>query len=904
VSLRGIVLGAFAAAAVAVVIARDPTPDLLREGETLRRREAYRSAQRVLERARGQARLEGDRALESDALAALARVAGSLGDRVAAERLRADALALTRDLGDRLREARLLVDAGSGHWSRAEYDAARDAFERARTIQRSSGDRAGEAASLVGLGRIPFKRGAYDEARALFRQALAIRQSLGDQSGTGQTRIDIGLVDLELRAFAAALDQFELALDVAEAEGDVELEVTALRHVAIAYLFQGAPHEARAALERALAAARRAQDEALEMQVLHILANTERAAGRHHQAIAMHRHVAEFCEVQGNLREAGWNEARLARSEAALGRLEDAEQSFRRAIADWERIGERRPLAFATYELAKLLDEMGRTEAALATYEQALALAREIALPYASLVLSDLALVEARRGRLGRAGALAGEAVAAADGTRNPELAWVARFARARVERAAGAREEALRSLLASLDVIERLRLGVAPSDEAKAGYLESKLEVYAETIDLLVELGRPGQALEVSERARARAFLDLLAAREVRALEATRSALVPSAATIAPPSLLEILAEARRRAATIVAYFTAPRRSFVFVVEPEGRVTGATIALGALDLAQRIAVLRRDLEDDLPGGRSGLRALHAALVAPVAGSLPRDPARPVVIVPHGPLYLLPFACLVGPDGSYLVEHHTLSYTPSVGVLRRAAARGFDHGAEAPRLLAVGDPRRPLEAGGGPPLPALPAAAQEARAVAALFPAGRTTVLTDRWATEARVRELSRHAAILHFATHAVLSDVEPLAGYLALAPGPEGDSAADGVLTVREVLDLELHADLVALSGCDTGLGGITGDGVSGLSRAFLHAGSASVVVSLWRVADVVGRDQMTRFHRALADGQGKAAALRRAQIETIEELRRGALHTTSGAVLPESPHLWAPFVLVGEPG
>jgi CHAT domain-containing protein len=165
---------------------------------------------------------------------------------------------------------------------------------------------------------------------------------------------------------------------------------------------------------------------------------------------------------------------------------------------------------------------------------------------------------------------------------------------------------------------------------------------------------------------------------------------------------------------------------------------------------------------------------------------------------------------------------------------------------------------------------------------------------------------------VVHIAAHAVVREDAPLASYLALVAAPPADVATDGVpdtrsdgrLTAREVLDIPLDADLVVLSGCQTGLGAISGDGVSGLARAFLHAGAASLVVSLWRVADVVGHDVMARFQRALqVEGQDAADALRRAQLATIDRLRRGELRDRAGVPLAESPLYWAPFVLVGEP-
>jgi CHAT domain-containing protein len=215
--------------------------------------------------------------------------------------------------------------------------------------------------------------------------------------------------------------------------------------------------------------------------------------------------------------------------------------------------------------------------------------------------------------------------------------------------------------------------------------------------------------------------------------------------------------------------------------------------------------------------------------------------------------------------------------------------------------MLVGNPLMPALPEGRA-LPALPGAAREARAIARLFPPEQVTLLTGPRADEARVRSLAPGQGILHLATHGVVRDDAPLDSLLVLAPSGARDPAGDGFWTVREVLGQRLDADLVTLSACNTGLGRVSGDGVFGLGRAFLAAGASSLVVSLWRVADVVAGAQMERFYRELhAEGRGKAAALRHAQIETIRSLRAGRVRTPSGRVLKEDPAYWAPFILVG---
>jgi CHAT domain-containing protein len=182
---------------------------------------------------------------------------------------------------------------------------------------------------------------------------------------------------------------------------------------------------------------------------------------------------------------------------------------------------------------------------------------------------------------------------------------------------------------------------------------------------------------------------------------------------------------------------------------------------------------------------------------------------------------------------------------------------------------------------------------------------GGGTVLAGAAARESVVRERAPDARVLHFATHGVVRDDEPFESFLAV--GVEGDgAAADGRLTVRELYDLRLSADLVVLSACRTATGPVSGDGIAGLSRAFFYAGTPTVVATLWDVADDPSATLMSTFYRNWRAGADKDAALRRAQLALIRQLRTGdvKVKTSSGAVIPlqEHPFYWAGYVLIGE--
>jgi CHAT domain-containing protein len=276
--------------------------------------------------------------------------------------------------------------------------------------------------------------------------------------------------------------------------------------------------------------------------------------------------------------------------------------------------------------------------------------------------------------------------------------------------------------------------------------------------------------------------------------------------------------------------------------------------------------------------------------------------------VPHGPLFLVSFAALLDAQGRYLIERHTVSYSPSIGVLDLTEGQRSP-AAETAGVLVVGNPAMPMLPGRRKRPAPLPGAEAETRLISRLYGAARVTRLVGAEAEERRVRELAPAQKIIHLATHGFIRDDDPEESLLALAPSSHGkdgepETATDGLLTVREVAEMDLHADLIVLSACNTGLGRVSGDGVIGLTRAFLQAGSPRVLASLWRVADSMAGPHMERFYRALRqEHAASAAALRAAQLATLRALRAGRYRAPSGSPLPDLPTFWAAFVLIGDP-
>jgi len=324
---------------------------------------------------------------------------------------------------------------------------------------------------------------------------------------------------------------------------------------------------------------------------------------------------------------------------------------------------------------------------------------------------------------------------------------------------------------------------------------------------------------------------------------------------------------------------------------------------------------------------------LYRSLLKPAEGQFRGK--KQLIIAPDGPLYYLPFEALIMPalggnqdgsrtlrDSGYLVKQYRISYVPSASVF---VAQG-SHRRKAEKLdqfplLAFGDPAYvdldSISAGekdeggvaskvvGGTRMGRLPFSAEEVHRIARVWDVPTSSEhinLGDR-ATIEKLREtdLSRYR-MLHFATHGVMGDEVGWTNQpaLVLLQARDKDRRA-ALLEFADVLDLKLNADLVVLSACETGLGTLReGEGIVGLTRAFMYAGASSVVVSLWRVEDQSTSLLMERFYKRLKQGQGKAEALRQAKLEVMNATIE--LRAIGKPEQLASPFYWAPFILVGE--
>ena len=590
--------------------------------------------------------------------------------------------------------------------------------------------------------------------------------------------------------------------------------------------------------------------------------------------------------------------------QSTLGEDNDALTNLEAALKISQLQSDRSTLANITLNLASINHFRRNYTQARPFYNQALKLAQtQNNRVLQAKIFSDLGLLEEDQKNYPTALANHQKSLAIAKSLDDPELQATALNNLGHTLRATNQLSEAEAVLLQSIQLLDRLRLKL--DDTYKISKLDTQLNTYSLLQKVLIEANKPEAALEAAEQGRARAFAELLAQRQNPS---------KSMGELPAITLEKIRETAQKQSATLIEYAIVPDEDFKFrgkqranagklliwVIDPNGKITMRQVDLilkrktqGTLDFTITIA---RCLSSDCPTLADGLNQpappdskepvpaafiypglpeLYQTLIQPIEDLLPKNPTARIVIIPQESLFLVPFAALPNSNGTYLIEQHTLAYAPSIQVLGLIKPRSTT----VPTPLIVGNPAPMPEN-----LPTLPASEIEAIAIAKLF---NTTAITGAAATRANIYPKLEQATHIHLATHGLLTygqlETIDTPGAIALAPSG-GDN---GLLTADDVFNLSLNAELVVLSACDTGRGTLTGDGVLGLSRSWLAAGTPSLIVSLWAVNDKSTAELMTAFYRALQTNPDRAVALRSAMLTTLKQY--------------PSPRDWAAFTLMG---
>jgi CHAT domain-containing protein/uncharacterized protein HemY len=838
----------------------------------------------------------------------------------------ARALDLWMQSGDRRGQALAHLNLGYTHSDSGNLQTAADHFRQAQALWRAVEDRRGEALSQTALGAINSFTGERQLALNAYEQALRIFRAYGDQQGESVALNSIAQVYEDLSELQTALDHYKLALDLNRRSGNRDSEAVIQYYVGRVYRLMGENEQALSYYNQSLRLCRLLGKRRIAAYVFNDIGIIYNSLGQRQIALDRYKEVLDFYREAGDRRGQATTLKTIGDIHYSTGERERAAACYAEALsysrAAWDRNGETEAL----YSIARAERDDGKPDQALNHITESIeiieAMRSQVVSPqlrasyFASIHkhYEFLIALLMHLHQLRPAGGYAAAALQASENARARSLVETL------LEAEAGVRLDVDPVMLEREHSLQR-------DLNAKALYLmrlrnSEQTEAAAEQVEKEVrQLTNEYEKVQTLIRSQSPRYASLMQPR--------------------PPSLEEIQAELRGDNTILLEYAMGDDKSYVWAV------TSESFSGYQLPGRARIEELTREVYrlltarpgDDIATAEarpespatywSKAAELSQILFGQVAQQLS---GKRLLIVADGALQYLPFEALPGPetppdskagpgaanDAIPLAIKHEVVYLPSAATLialRREAARPktasksvfvladpvFDKGdARVKMAVARSDaaegstgPSVTIKSVSGPYFPRLPSTRREAEVIVSLLPEDTRAVATDFAANRemALSAELGRYR-IVHIATHSIVNSSHPELSGIVLSMVNEQGQPEDGFLQLHDIYSLKLNAELVVLSACNTGLGkDVRGEGLVGLTRGFMYAGTSSVMASLWKVDDSASAELMTHFYKAMfEDDLPPAAALRSAK-EAMWKQKHW-----------RSPYYWSAFVLQGE--
>ncbi|HYY97966.1 MAG TPA: CHAT domain-containing protein [Pyrinomonadaceae bacterium] len=862
------------------------------------------------------------------------RAAGlySKGDLAKALDITALAQDIAEQAGDRTGAAAALRLMGNIHTARGDYAPALDYYRKSLALAEESGDKLSIAGSLNNLGNVYDLMGDSARAAEYFQRCLSIASEVKHPQLQTLALNNLGVVYKEQGDSLRALELFQRSLKLAEELKDQPSVSRALFNIGTVHSAQGNYPQALEFYQKSLAIKEKLGNGGDIPRLLGNIGLAHFRQGDYQPALDYHRRALRMAEEMGDKETIAGTLNNIGDVYAEQGNYTEALTQYRQGLTLTEAIGSKWLVAGAWLDLGATYLRLGDYQKALEDAERAAALGQQADLP----------------SPVWQARTVAGRALLA---LKQPERARrsledaVSTVERLR-ERVAGGEEDRERFfehkvepyyamvdlLLAQGDDFEALAYG----DRAKSRVLADVLgsgrinitkamtaaeqereralngQVVALNRQLYREKARPqpdaSRLADLDARLR-KARLDYEAFQtELYAAHAGLELQRGGAAPLTPEIIGGLLPDGKT---ALLEFVVGDERSYLFTLTkgPRGEADLKTyrLAVSGKELAARVEEFRGRLAGRDPEFREPARRLYDLLLKPAAGQL-RGKSL-LCVVPDGILWELPFQALQTAEGHYLIEDQALFYAPSLAVLY-GVERSQGQKVEAasapggPSLLAFGNPAVGEEVVArvnslyrGEELGPLPEAEREVKALKEIYKSPRSRVHIGSDARELAAKAEMGHYHVIHFATHGVLDDLNPMYSHLVLSQSG-GEEGEDGLLHAWEVMRLDLKADLVVLSACETARGRVgAGEGVVGMSWALFVAGSPTTVASQWSVESSSTTQLMVEFHRnLLTPGGARGTRLRKA-----EALRRASLKLLKNSRYAH-PFYWAGFVMVGD--
>ncbi len=779
------------------------------------------------------ARAYGYRYREVWARHALGSVLFFNGDYAEAAQHLKKGLALAHELQDELAISNILERLSIAARRMGDFQTAYSSLTEAMELAKKNNSAYDILICYINFGLLYRGMGQYQKAMRYYKKAYALAERLPSRENMALALLDIGYLHRVLGQYRQARAKFLQALDIYIGLKDSYRIATVLKNI-------GDIHFDERADSTALIYYRRALNEL----AIALPPDQRKAANR----------------IEGEIRIG------IGNFYQRRGEWQKAVDEFKRMRDIFKKKGFKEGQIQATIRLADTYAHMDDVEEALDWYDEAVELAEEV---------------------------------------QDPMLLYNAYYSRGRHYLVHERPDLAEQEYTLAIRTIENTRRQL--STDPKMSYFATVQDVYDDMILLQLRQNRVQTAFEFSERARARALYDML---NPAATESDSA--VPFAASF--PEFADVQNRLTGNA-QILEYKLTRHRLLVFILNEQGlRVHESAIERDSLEalVSQFLRSIGADAPDRFRAAvRKQPRAtferslalgqqLYELLVQPVSPEL--HPDKVTYIIPDGILSHLPFAALPLPASQpnrprYWLHETALAYAPSVAVLMRQRQQvAGRQDTPAPKLLAIGNPTGDLKG-----------AESEVRQIARLF--SKPVTFIGAQATEARFRAaVLNRFDVLHFATHAAANEENVWGSYLML--GPQTSSMAlyrsadvlpedfsDNVLTVDEILKFDFNGvRLVTLSACETASGRLyRGEGIFGLTQAFIRGGVPTILTSLWKLDDKYTQFLVVQFYRKWQAGASFAGALRQAQLALIQKMR------TDPIVQYPFPFAWAGFILVG---
>ena len=801
-----------------------------------------------------------------------------------------------------------------------EYEKAMEYLPQALDMYKNIGDERGESEVLGHIAVLYFDQADFQSAMTWYQEALIKREKVDDKQLTGNTLNSIGSIYLRsFNDYPQAIYYYEKAGKLREEIGDIQGLRTTLTYKANAYLRQadqlknsGKYAEALSSLEKSGEIQLELNSRANYAEVLSNMGFVYSKLGDYPVAVEKMQEAVKIMNEENDTEGlAGvYNNFGVVLQDA--GREEKALEYFNSSLKIYEEKGDLSQVLPMLNNIGTVYFNMRDFNKAEEYHKRGLQISRDLNEKNIEVdFLLNLANDQTLLGKLDEAKANYTAGYEIAKSLNNPELIWKITAGMAENYELRGEFEKAIELNDTALAILEGMRETLG-REEFKANFMAKERYAFEDIINMLrilnekdITKGNDVLAFGYAERSKSRSLLDLLSESD--------SITNPAYAGLAsahPVSLEEAQALCGDKNTVILEYMVGDSSSCLWVI------TSTDHRLFKIpprkELQEQIETIRFALQHPEQTESGFLTTagyyLYQELIQPAETFLTKK--SNLVIIPDGILNYLPFEVLLTgntaknqeisyADLPYLVKKYSISYGQSASVLKNLLAESAADQKIKPgnrRLIAFGDPDYSDPDGAdlsvGKNYRRLPYSGKEVENIASYFREGFSDTYLRDEATEENFRRNGKlnEYDYIHFAAHGYIDEERPDLSSLVLTRG--NNSEEDGLLRAAEIYNLKLNADLVVLSACQTGLGKLVrGEGIIGLTRAFMYAGTPSVMVSLWSVSDISTADLMGEFYEGLIKHKlSKTDALRKAQLALLSDDEYA------------HPFYWASFVLFGD--